>query len=136
MKFTLAMLSLALASGAALATSPAPLDDAKVEAALKLADPDSDGTLDLKEAGKFGIGKAVFLKADPDKDGTLDKAEFAAALTAQFLAADPDKDGSLDWNEAKKAGVKSKKTFEAANPDKDGHLDINEYLAALVAQFK
>ena len=135
MKKTFALLSLALA-GVTVTAAPAVLDDAKVEAALKQADPDSDGTLDLKEAIKLGITKSVFKKVNADKDGTLDKAELGAAVSAQFLAADPDKDGTLDRREAKKAGVKSKKVFDAADPDKDGTLDVNEYLAALIAQIK
>lgn len=112
------------------------LTDALLDATMKKADPDSDGTLDMKEAAKLGIGKAVFEKVNPDKDGTLDKKELAAAVTMMFEAANPDKDGTLDWKEAKKAGIKTKATFEAANPDKDGTLDIAEYLAALTAQLK
>jgi Ca2+-binding EF-hand superfamily protein len=129
------LVSLSLAALTVTAASAA-LDDAKVEAAMKQADPDSDGTLDLKEATKLGISKSVFMKVNADKDGTLDKTELAAAVSAQFLAADPDNDGTLDWKEAKKAGIKTKKAFDAADPDKDGTLDLNEYLAALVSQLK
>jgi hypothetical protein len=114
----------------------ATLTDALLDAALKKADPDNDGTLDLKEAAKLGISKAIFQKVNTDKDGTLDKKELAAAVTLKFQAADPDKDGTLDWKEAKKAGIKTKAVFDAANPDKDGTLDIGEYLAALTAQLK
>lgn len=135
MKNAFVLLSLAVAGLTAMA-APAVLDDAKLESALKLADPDSDGTLDLKEATKLGITKSVFKKVNADKDGTLDKTELGAAVSAQFLAADPDKDGTLDWKEARKAGIKSKKAFDSADPDKDGTLDVNEYLAALVSQLK
>jgi hypothetical protein len=114
----------------------ATLTDAVLDAALKKADPDSDGTLDLAEAKKLGISKAIFTKVNTDKDGTLDKKELAAAITLKFEAVNPDKDGTLDWKEAKKAGVKSKAVFDAANPDKDGTLDLGEYLTALTAQIK
>jgi EF hand len=110
--------------------------DAQVDSAFSKADKNKNGTLSLAEAKAFGIGAKVFEKANPDKDGTLDKKEFLAAVNLQFTAANPDNDGTLDWKEARKAGVKSKKTFEAANPDKDGTLDPAEYLAALVAQAK
>jgi Ca2+-binding EF-hand superfamily protein len=114
----------------------ATLTDALLDATMKKADPDNDGTLDLKEAAKLGISKKVFEKVNPDKDGTLDKKELAAAVTMMFEAANADKDGTLDWKEAKKAGIKSKAVFDAANPDKDGTLDVAEYLAALTAQLK
>jgi Ca2+-binding EF-hand superfamily protein len=116
--------------------APASLDDAKVAAAMKAADPDKDGTLDAKEAARLGVTQATFDKINVDKDGHLDKAELAAAITAEFKAADPDKDGTLTWAEAQKAGIKAKATFDAADPDKDGTLDINEYLSALIAQLK
>ncbi len=109
----------------------AALTDEQVGAAFKKADKDGNGTLSRKEARAFGITKKVFLAANPDKDGTLDVKEFAAAVSARFHAANPDKDGTLDWKEARKAGVKSKKAFEAANPDKDGSLDLAEYVTAL-----
>lgn len=128
-----ACLALPLWSGAVAAAT---LTDASLDAAMKKADPDNDGTLDPAEAAKFGISKAVFQKANPDKDGTLDKKELAAAVTMMFEAANPDKDGTLDWKEAQKAGIKSKAVFEAANPDKDGTLDLAEYLAALTAQLQ
>jgi Ca2+-binding EF-hand superfamily protein len=116
--------------------APASLDDAKVVAAMKAADPDKDGTLDAKEAARLGISQSTFDKVNADKDGHLDKVEFIAAITAEFNAADPDKDGSLTWAEAQKAGIKTKATFDAADPDKDGTLNLPEYLAALVAQLK
>ena len=71
MKKALLLVSLSLAALTVTAASAA-LDDAKVEAAMKQADPDSDGTLDLKEATKLGISKSVFMKVNADKDGTLD----------------------------------------------------------------
>ena len=66
----------------------------------------------------------------------MDKQEFVAAISWQFEHANPDKDGTLDPKEARKAGVKTKKTFESANPDKDGTLDLGEYFDALTAQAK
>lgn len=133
MKRTLTLLALIV--GASFATAAAPTD-AQIDAAMKKADPDNDGTLDLKEALKFGISKKVFEAANPDKDGTLDRKEMVAAVTVMFETANPDKDGTLDWKEARKAGIKSKKTFDAANPDKDGTLDLAEYLVALTLQAK
>lgn len=130
---------MALLGGAAFASSAADvqqLTEAQTEAAFAKADTAKDGTVSLAEAKKFGISGAAFAAANPDKDGTLDKKEFAAALSYQFNHANPDKDGTLDWKEAKKAGVKTKKTFEAANPDKDGTLDAVEYVNALTSQAK
>ena len=123
------------AFGAFAADAP-PLTEAQTEAAFAKADTDKNGTVSLAEAKKFGITAKAFEAANPDKDGSLDKKEFAAALTLQFNQANPDKDGTLDWKEAKKAGVKSKKTFDAANPDKDGTLDPVEFVSALVLQAK
>lgn len=131
MKRTLTLLALALATTASLAATPS---EAQIDAAMKKADPDNDGTLDLKEALRFGIPKKIFEASNPDKDGTLDRKEFLAAVTALFEASNPDKDGTLDWKEARKAGIRSKKTFDAANPDKDGTLDLAEFLVALTAQ--
>ena len=39
--------------------------------------------------------------ADPDSDGTLDKAEYLALVEARFKAADPDNDGTLGAKELK-----------------------------------
>lgn len=131
--------SVVLAIGASAGTAYAAgveLDAATIDAAFAKIDPDNDGTVDWKEAQKFGLTKTAFTKANPDNDGTLDKKEFAVALKMQFDAANPDNDGTLDWKEAQKAGVKSKATFDAANPDKDGTLDLKEYLAAMLAQMK
>ncbi len=134
MKYLLTASILALAASAA--TAAGTLTDAQVDAAFAKADPDKDGTLDAKEAAKFGIAAALLKKADPDNDGTLDKKEFAAAITERFNAADPDKDGTLDRREARKAGVRGPMVFKKADPDKDGTLDLGEYLSALTAQIK
>ncbi|MBA3595952.1 MAG: EF-hand domain-containing protein [Methylibium sp.] len=138
MKNTFACLVLCAASTAAFAADMADmkLTAAQIDAAFKVANPDNDGTVDMKEATKFGITKKAFEAANPDKDGTLDKKEFAAAIAHQFKQANPDNDGTLDPKEAKAAGIKSQKVFEAANPDKDGTLDIAEYLVALTNQAK
>ncbi len=114
----------------------ADLTDAQIDSAFAVANPDGDGTVDMKEAAKFGISEKHFKAANPDKDGTLDKKEFGAALAAQFKAADPDNDGTLDEKEAVAAGLKSKKAFKDANPDNDGTLDMAEYLNALAMQAK
>lgn len=137
MKIALLTLALPLALAASFAhAADTTLSDAQIDAAFAKADADKNGTVSLAEAKKFGITAKAFAKANPDKDGSLDKKEFVAAIQAQFADANPDKDGTLDPKEAKKAGVKSKQTFEAANPDKDGTLDIAEFLAALMAQAK
>lgn len=138
MKKTFALLVLSAAGTAALAADATgmKLTDAQVDAAFQVANPDNDGTVDMKEASKFGITKEAFEAANPDKDGTLDKKEFADAIARQFKKANPDNDGTLDPKEAKAAGIKSQKVFEQANPDKDGTLDIAEYLVALTVQAK
>lgn len=127
--------TLALFGTFALAADVMPTEE-QVGPAFEKADKDKNGTVSLAEARAFGIAEKFFRQANPDKDGSLDKKEFAAAIGLQFSRANPDKDGTLDWAEARKAGVKTKATFEQANPDKDGTLDIAEYIAALIAQAK
>jgi Ca2+-binding EF-hand superfamily protein len=135
MKITSGMLMASL-SLLPFATSAADVTDAQIESAFEIANPDKDGTVDMKEAAKFGISEKAFKAANPDNDGTLDKKEFAAAIAAQFKAANPDNDGTLDEKEAMAAGVKSKKAFKEANPDNDGTVDMSEYLTALTMQAK
>lgn len=120
----------------AFPASAADLTDAQIESAFEVANPDKDGTLDMKEAATLGISEKTFKAANPDNDGTLDKKEFRAAIEAQFKAANPDNDGTLDEKEAMAAGVKSQKVFKEANPDNDGTLDMAEYLTALTMQAK
>ena len=109
--------------------------DAQVDAAMKKADADNDGTVSLAEARKFGISGDAFMHANPDKDGSLDAKEFLAAVTWQFDHSNKDKDGTLDKKEAGKVGVRTA-AFDAADADKDGSLDLGEYLAALTAGAK
>jgi EF-hand domain pair len=135
MKSYLALFLLALPLAVATAADKQ-LTAAQIDAAFTKADADKNGTLSRDEANRFGITAKMFEKANPDKDGSLDKKEFAAAVSSQFASANPDNDGTLDWQEAQKAGIKSKQVFDAANPDKDGTLDVAEYLAALAAQAK
>lgn len=127
---------LLMASLVPFAAAAADFSDAQIESAFEVANPDKDGTVDMREAAKFGISEKTFKAANPDNDGTLDKKEFAAALAAQFKAANPDNDGTLDEKEAMAAGVKSTKVFKEANPDNDGTLDMSEYLTALTMQAK
>lgn len=94
-------------------------------AAVKAADTDGDGTVDLAEAKKAAMAKFTMMDADKegtvdpkeagmdvsavdsDKDGTLDKTEYEAAVTSAFKAADPDGDGTVDAKEmASPAGAK------------------------------
>lgn len=52
-------------------------------AALKAADPDSDGTLDGKEYA--AVIAAKFKAANPDDDGTIDAKELASPAGAELL---------------------------------------------------
>jgi len=90
--------------------------------AMRMLDPDNDGTVDLDEAKK--AASALFDKLDRDRDGTLDKRELKGRLTAaEFAAADPDKDGTLSKDEYLKV---VEQRFKGANPDNDGTLDEKE----------
>jgi hypothetical protein len=90
--------------------------------ALKMLDPDNDGTVDLAEA-KSAASKS-FDKLDRDHDGTLDRRELRGRINKKdFVEADPDKDGTLDKNEF---SAIVEKRFTAANPDNDGTLDAKE----------
>ena len=90
--------------------------------AMRMLDPDNDGTVDLEEAKK--AASALFDKLDRDHDGTLDKRELKGRLSAaEFAAADPDKDGTLSKDEYLKV---VEQRFNAANPDNDGTLDEKE----------
>ena len=90
--------------------------------AMRLLDPDNDGTVDLDEAKK--AASDLFDKLDRDRDGTLDKRELKGRLSAaEFAAADPDKDGTLSLDEYLKV---VEQRFKAADPDNDGTLDEKE----------
>ncbi|MDM0075496.1 EF-hand domain-containing protein [Variovorax sp. J2P1-59] len=133
MKALITAVATAWISFAALAAGGQP-SEAEIAAAFKKADRDNGGTVRWAEAANFGILKEAFEHANPDKDGTLDIKEFQAAITYQFDKANPDNDGTLDRKEAAKAGIKSKTIFNEANPDNDGTLDRSEYLRALTLQ--
>jgi hypothetical protein len=90
--------------------------------ALKMLDPDNDGTIDMNEA-KAAASK-LFDKLDPDRDGTLDRRELRGRLNArEFAAANPDNDGTIDKNEYL---ALIERRFIAANPDNDGTIDAKE----------
>ena len=90
--------------------------------AMRILDPDNDGTVDLDEAKK--AASALFDKLDRDRDGTLDRRELKGRLTAaEFAAADPDKDGTLSKDEYLQV---VEQRFKRANPDNDGTLDQRE----------
>ena len=109
------MLAFAVMAGPALAAG-------RGGDALKMLDPDNDGTVDLMEAKRAAA--ALFAKLDPDRDGTLDIRELKGRLTAKELKmADPDKDGTLTLDEYL-AVVEAR--FKAADPDNDGTLDAKE----------
>src|ERR671926_506290 len=66
--------------------------------AIRMFDPDNDGTLDLAEVRK--AASSLFAKLDRDHDGTLDRRELAGRLsTKELAAADPDHDGTLTAEE-------------------------------------
>ncbi|WP_407152496.1 calcium-binding protein [Bradyrhizobium sp. ORS 86] len=113
--------SVALALLAAVLSGPA-LAASRRTSALKMLDPDNDGTVDLAEAKKAAAD--LFARLDHDHDGTLDARELKGRLTAKELAAaDPDHDATLTLNEYL-AVVEQR--FNAADPDKDGTLDAKE----------
>ena len=68
--------------------------------ALKVLDPDKDGTLDRRELRGRVTAKEL-ASVDTDKDSTLDKNEFSALVEQRFKAADPDNDGTVDAKELK-----------------------------------
>jgi Ca2+-binding EF-hand superfamily protein len=110
-----------LAAGTLFVGSPA-FAAPKRSSALRMLDPDNDGTVDLDEAKK--AASTLFDKLDRDHDGTLDKPELKRRLTAaEFAAADPDKDGTLSKDEYLKI---VEQRFQRANPDNDGTLDEKE----------
>jgi Ca2+-binding EF-hand superfamily protein len=91
--------------------------------ALKVLDPDNDGTVDLAEAKTAAM--KLFDRLDRDHDGTLDQRELKGRLPVKDLkAADPDNDGTLDKTEYMALVVEKK--FDGANPDNDGTLDAKE----------
>ena len=111
----------ALATGTTCFGWPA-LAATKRSGAMRMLDPDNDGTVDLDEAKK--AGSALFDKLDRDRDGTLDKRELRGRLSAaELAAADPDKDGTLSKDEYLRV---VEQRFNSANPDKDGTLDEKE----------
>ncbi|MCP1750449.1 EF-hand domain-containing protein [Bradyrhizobium elkanii] len=113
--------SLALTLAMAVLSAPA-LAASGRKGALKMLDPDNDGTVDLAEAKKAAAN--LFAKLDPDHDGTLDARELRGRLTAKELAAaDPDHDGTLTLDEYL---VVVEQRFKAADPDNDGTLDAKE----------
>jgi Ca2+-binding EF-hand superfamily protein len=111
-----------LAVGATSIGWPALAASSKGSRAMRMLDPDNDGTVDLEEAKK--AASALFDKLDGDHDGTLDKRELRRRLSAKdFAAADPDKDGTLSKEEFLKV---VEQRFKAADPDNDGTLDDKE----------
>jgi Ca2+-binding EF-hand superfamily protein len=113
--------SVALTLAAAVLSGPS-LAASQQSSALKMLDPDKDGTVDLAEAKKAAAD--LFAKLDSDHDGTLDARELRGRLTAKELAAaDPDHDGTLTLDEYLAI---VERRFNAADPDKDGTLDAKE----------
>ena len=81
---TATLVTVALASGSALAqaTPPAPSPDAAVAAKFKAADKNSNGSLDGTELDGY---KANMTKIDTDKDGKISQVEFVAAAKAGHI---------------------------------------------------
>ena len=88
-----AALSIVLASGSALAQTPAPTApaappaaavtlDAAMETKFKTADKDGSGTLEGAEADAY---KADMAKIDTNKDGKVTRAEFAEAVKSGVI---------------------------------------------------
>lgn len=82
-----ALMALALASGSAVAQQAAsptasPAADAGLVAKFKLADKNSNGTLDGAELDSH---KASLVKIDTDKDGKISQAEFVAGSKAGLI---------------------------------------------------
>lgn len=115
------------------AAAGAPLTDAEVATAFAVADPDRDGTVDLREARKFGIDRKAFEVADAGHDRKLDRNRFAAAIVHQFNRA-AGKGDVLDHKAAQVAGLRSKQAVMAADAGGDGTLNLTEYLRALTLQ--
>src|SRR5882757_2858110 len=91
--------SLALSLAVAVLSAPA-LAASRGTSALKLLDPDNDGTVDVRELRGRLTAKEL-AAADPDHDGTLTLDEYLAVVEQRFKAADPDNDGTLDAKELK-----------------------------------
>jgi Ca2+-binding EF-hand superfamily protein len=109
---------------------------AKLEAAFKKADQDSDGTLDKEEAKAMPRIAKNFDAIDTDKDGTISMDEIKASMMharksmhekgeAAFKKADGDHDGTLDKEEAK-AMPRVAENFDAIDADKDGTVSMEE----------
>jgi Ca2+-binding EF-hand superfamily protein len=131
-KTLLALAALAAAAPALSYANPV----AKLEAAFKAADKDSDGTLDKTEAKAMPRVAKNFDAVDSDKDGTVSFEEVKAALIkahatmhekgeAAFKKADKDNDGTLTKEEAK-AMRHVAKNFDAIDTDKDGTVSLEE----------
>lgn len=116
---------LAVASVFALAvgafTLPHTVSAASDSAAMKMLDPDADGTVSLDEAKAAAVKK--FESMDPDKDGKVDMKEATGPLKDAFKAADPDNDGTVDKAEYMAVVTAA---FKKADPDGDGTLDAKE----------
>jgi Ca2+-binding EF-hand superfamily protein len=116
---------------------------AKLEAAFRKADTDSDGKLTRDEAKSMPRVAKHFDAIDADKDGTVSLDEIRASMrkagkemharaVERFKAADKDNDGTLTRDEAK-AMPRVAKNFDAIDADKDGTVseqEIHDYMKA------
>ncbi len=127
----LALLGAMLCTALCAPAAAGPLDEARLAAAFDRVDRNRDDRLSLAEARRFGIRRGVFDHAASPRTHLLDRAQFAAALQRQFELADRRRNGVLDFDEAKAAGVRSKRLFRAADANDDARLDFGEYLDAM-----
>lgn len=117
--------SMALATLLLTAAAPLPADAGRhhdCHHAMRVLNPDNDGTIDWREARRAAV--RLFYRLDPDRDGTLDMNELRGrAGILSFARFNPDRDGTLDKHEFL-ALVKHR--FHRANPDNDGTVDCRE----------
>lgn len=119
---------------------------ARLDAAFKAADKDSDGTLTKEEAKAMPRVAKNFDAIDTDHDGTVSMDEIKAAMKqakntmhekgkAAFEKADADHDGTLDKEEAK-GMPRVAKNFDAIDADHDGTVSMDEIHTFMKAQHK
>ncbi len=91
-------------------------------AAMKVLNPDRDGTIDWHEARR--AAKRLFHRLDTNHDGKLDLREVRGRVgIISFARANPDRDRTLELNEFLSI---AKHRFHRANPDNDGTIDCRE----------
>ena len=159
MKRTEVLLALLLTATRSSAATPRPPDPPRlvVERALRIADTDKDGRLNLAEYLPLDVqakhhGAEHFAKGDADHDNYLDPAELAATLRKQtwfailsegvekcFARLDADADRRLDAKEYRKIsrmGGHAEQHHRGADTDQDGFLNLAEFTTHAEARLK